>query len=151
MTRLGSAFGDPLALRTKTFSLAGQTFKVRVPLTKEVEAAENRIKDIDPIEAEKRYEKLVSGFDKTVQTEKLVFTEDDVIFDGRSTRDLVRSNLEFEGRVVEYFKFLIPIEGTLDDLTYEEIDAEWPLQVQLDLLAKIAEVISPSYKDERKN
>lgn len=151
MTRLGSAFGDPLALRTKTFSLAGQTFKVRVPLTKEVEAAENRIKDIDPIEAEKRYEKLVSGFDKTVQTEKLVFTEDDVIFDGRSTRDLVRSNLEFEGRIVEYFKFLIPIEGTLDDLTYEEIDAEWPLQVQLDLLAKIAEVISPSYKDERKN
>ena len=59
--------------------------------------------------------------------------------------------MQMERKVVEYLKLLVPETGTLDDLTYEEIEQEFPLQVQLELLEKITEVIQPGYKDARKN
>lgn len=151
MTRLGAAFKNSQDLRVKTFELGGQLFRVRIPLTKEMESIEERIKDVDQAELDKRYEKMVSGFDKSIETEGVVFTDDDVIVDGRSTKDIVKIGLQFESRVVEFIRLLVPQEGTLDDLTYEEIDAEWPLSVQIDIVGKIGDAIQPGYKDERKN
>ena len=150
MTRLGSAFKNSDAMRLKTFELAGQIFRVRIPLTKEMEAIEERIKNINADEEQRRYDKMVAGF-TDVEIEGVVKTENDLIVDGRSTREMVRMVLQMENRVVEFVKLLVPVDGTLDDITYEEIDAEWPMSVQLDLLAKINEVISPGYKEERKN
>lgn len=150
MTRLGSAFKNSNNLRLKTFELAGQIFRVRIPLTKEMEAIEENIKKIDEAEEQRRFDKMASGFtDATI--EGVVKTDNDLIVDGRSTRDMVRMILQMENRVVEFIKLLVPVEGTLDDITYEEIDAEWPMSVQLDLVAKINEVIAPGYKEERKN
>lgn len=151
MTRLGAAFKNSQDLRVKTFELAGQLFRVRIPLTKEMTALEERVDQIDDEEAEKRYQKLVAGFDRNVETEGVVFTDNDVLVDGRSTRDVVKVGLQFENRVVEFIKLLVPVNGTLDNLTYEEIDAEWPLSVQIDLIGKIADTIQPGYKEERKN
>lgn len=151
MTRLGNAFKNSQDLRLKTFELGGQIFRVRIPLTKEMEAIEARVKDVDQTKFDERYEKLVSGFDKSVETEGVVFTDDDVIIDGRSTKDIVRIGLEFESRVVEFIRLLVPQEGTLDDLTYEEIEAEWPLSVQIEIVGKIGDAIQPGYKEERKN
>ena len=151
MTRLGAAFKNSQDLRVKTFELAGQLFRVRIPLTKEMTALEERVDKIDEEEAEKRYQKLVAGFDRSVETEGVVFTDNDVLVDGRSTRDVVKVGLQFENRVVEFIKLLVPVNGALDDLTYEEIDAEWPLSVQIDLIGKIADAIQPGYKEERKN
>ena len=54
MTRLSSAFGDKYqsqAIRTKTFALGGHTFKVRVPLSKEMEELQERVNKIDEAEA----------------------------------------------------------------------------------------------------
>lgn len=150
MTRLGSAFKNSDALRLKTFELGGQIFRVRIPLTKEMETIEGRIKNIDDAEEQRRYEKMVAGFNE-IEIEGVVKTDNDVIVEGRSSREMVRSILQMENRVVEFIKLLIPSEGTLDDITYEEIDAEWPFTVQLELLAKINEVIAPGYKEERKN
>lgn len=150
MTRLGSAFKNSDGLRLKTFELGGQIFRVRIPLTKEMEAMEQRIDKVDAEEEQRRYEKMVAGFsDATI--EGVVKTENDLVVDGRSTREMVRMVLKMENRVVEFIKLLVPVDGTLDDITYEEIDAEWPMSVQLDLLAKINEVIAPGYKEERKN
>jgi hypothetical protein len=42
-------------------------------------------------------------------------------------------------------------KDSLADLTYEEIEAEFPMAVQITLLEKISEVISPSYKESRGN
>jgi len=56
-----------------------------------------------------------------------------------------------EQRIVYFIRLLVPEVGTLDNLTYEEIDAEWPMAVQLEMIAKIAEAIQPGYKDSRKN
>jgi hypothetical protein len=150
MTRLGSAFKNSDALRLKTFELGGQIFRVRIPLTKEMAAIEERIKKTDEAEEQRRYEKMVKGF-SGVEVEGVVMTDDDVIVDGRSTREMVRMVLQMENRVVEFIKLLVPVDGTLEDITYEEIDAEWPMTVQLEILAKINEVIAPGYKEERKN
>lgn len=150
MTRLGAAFKNSQDLRIKTFELAGQLFRVRIPLTKEMDAIEQRIKTIDEEEEARRYEKMVAGFNG-IEVEGVVKTENDFIVEGRSTRDMVRMVLQMENRVVEFIKLMIPNEGTLDDITYEDIEAEWPMSVQLEILAKINEVIAPTYKDERKN
>lgn len=150
MTRLAGAFKNSDALRLKTFELSGQIFRVRIPLTKEMDAIEERINTIDEAEEQRRYDKMVAGFG-SIEMEGVVKTDNDVIVEGRSTRDMVRGILKMENRVVEFIKLLVPADGNLDDITYEEIDAEWPFTVQLEILAKISEVIAPGYKEERKN
>jgi hypothetical protein len=153
MTRLSSAFGDKYqsqALRTKTFVLAGHTFKVRVPLSKEMEEIQERILKIDEVEAKSRFDKMTSSF-RSNPIEGVVISEDDVVVDGRSTKELVNTILNVETRIVEYIKLLIPENGNFDGLTYEEVEAEWPMSVQLELLKCISEAIQPGYKDARKN
>lgn len=156
MSRISSAFGDSYQkasahLRTKTFELGGHVFKVRIPLTKEMEQIEDRITKVDVDEAQKRLAKMTSSFRTGEVIEGVVVSEDDVIVEGRSTKELVKTILEMENRTVEYIKLLVPENGTLDDITYEEIEAEWPMSVQLEILAKISQAIQPGYKDTRKN
>ena len=150
MTKLTSAFGEISNLRTKSFELAGYDFKVRVPLTKELDAMQERIIKIDQAEFQKRFDKMTASF-RTGTIEGVVVTDDDVIVEGRSTKELVQSILKMENQMVEYIKLLVPVSGTIDDITYEEIEAEWPTSVQLEILAKISEAIQPGYKDSRKN
>lgn len=150
MTKLTSAFGELSNLRTKTFELAGHTFKVRIPLTKELDAMQERIEKFDQSEFQKRFDKMTSSFRDTT-IDGVVVTEDDVVIEGRSTKELVQTILQMENRMVEYVKLLIPANGTLDEISYEDIEAEWPTAVQLEVLAKISEAIQPGYKDSRKN
>lgn len=150
MTKLTSAFGEITNLRTKTFELAGYNFKVRVPLTKELDAMQERIQKFDQDEFQKRYDKMTSSF-RADTLDGVVVTDNDVIIEGRSTKELVETILQMENRMVEYIKLLVPVNGTLDEITYEDIEAEWPTAVQLEILAKISEAIQPGYKDSRKN
>jgi len=151
MTRLSSAFGETTNLRTKTFELAGHEFKVRVPLSKELDDMQDRINKVDATEFKIRFDKMTSTFRNVSDVEGVVVTDDDVIVEGRSTKELVQTILQMENRVVEYIKLLVPVNGTLDDITYEDIEAEWPTAVQLEILARISESIQPGYKDSRKN
>lgn len=150
MTKLTSAFGEITNLRTKTFELAGYNFKVRVPLTKELDAMQERIEKFDEAEFQKRYDKMTSSF-RADTLDGVVVTDNDVIIEGRSTKELIKTILQMENRMVEYIKLLVPVNGTLDEITYEDIEAEWPTAVQLEILAKISEAIQPGYKDSRKN
>jgi len=150
MTKLTSAFGEISNLRTKSFELAGYNFNVRVPLTKELDAMQDRIEKFDQAEFQKRYDKMTASF-RNDTIEGVEVTDDDVIVEGRSTKELVKTILQMENRVVEYIRLLVPVNGTLDNITYEEIEAEWPTAVQLEILAKISEAIQPGYKDSRKN
>jgi hypothetical protein len=150
MTRLNSAFGDTQSLRTKTFQLGGHTFKVRIPLSKEMEELQARINTGDPEKIKQRFEKLTVSF-KGKEIDGVVVSDEDVVVDGRSTQELARTILMMETRIIEFIKLLVPEAGNLDDITYEEIEAEWPMAVQLDMTEKIAEAIQPGYKDARKN
>lgn len=156
MSRIQSAFGDSYQkasahLRTKTFELGGHVFKVRIPLTKEMEQIETAITTIDDEALKQRYEKMSSSFRDGTLIDGVEVTEDDVIVEGRSTKDLVRQVIMMEQRIVQFIKLLVPENGDWSDLTYEEVDAEWPMTVQLEIIAKITEAIQPGYKDSRKN
>lgn len=151
MTKLSSAFGETTNLRTKTFELAGHEFKVRVPLSKELDDMQDRISKIDATEFKIRFDKMTSTFRNVSDIKGVVVTDNDVIVEGRSTKELVETILQMENRMVEYIKLLVPVNGTLDDITYEDIEAEWPTTVQLEMIAKISESIQPGYKDSRKN
>ena len=154
MSRIQSAFGDSYQkahLRTKTFELGGHVFKVRIPLTKEMEQIEEVIEKINSDELQSRYEKMSASFRSGTVIDGIEITDDDVIIEGQSTKELVKKIIMMEQRMVEFIKLLVPENGTFDDLTYQEIDAEWPMPVQLEIIAKITESIQPGYKDSRKN
>lgn len=151
MTRLASAFGNTGALRVKTFELGGHLFKVRIPLTKEMEEMNLRIEDAPKEEIESRYQKMTSAFRDGEKIDGIEITDDDVIVDGKSSRDLAESAIKIERRIVELFSLLVPESGTLEGLTYQEIEDEFPFSVQVEMIGKISEAIQPGFKDQRKN
>lgn len=151
MTRLASAFGNTGALRVKTFELGGHLFKVRIPLTKEMEEMNRRIEDAPKDEIESRYQKMTAAFRDGEKIDGIEITENDVIVDGKSSRDLAESAIKIERRIVELFSLLVPESGTLEGLTYQEIEDDFPFSVQVEMIAKITEAIQPGFKDQRKN
>ena len=150
MTRLGSAFNLNGSLRTKTFELGGHTFKVKVPLTSELDEMFARITQIDEKIVKERLKKMTDALTKE-PIEGVEIANDDVIVNGSSTKETVVSVLQMERKITEYIKLLVPDNGDLTELTYEEIEQEFPLQIQLELIEKITEAIQPGYKDARKN
>lgn len=155
MTRLSSALGTGAEFRIKKFELGGHAFRVRVPLVSESDAMHNRIIKPDSAAIDKIYADLTKSLDefKTLKNEDLVFTENDVVVSGRSMREAATNKAMMEARIVEMIRLLQPENpaNTLDDITYAEIELEWPLSVQLALVEKINEVISPGYKENRGN
>ena len=90
---------------------------------------------------------------KDSPAEGFEFTEDDILVNGRSMKEAAENKAMTEARITEFFKLLIPevADATLDDLTYEDIETEFPLSVQLQMIEKIGEAISPTYKEARGN
>lgn len=155
MTRLSSALGTGAEFRIKKFDLGGHAFRVRVPLVSESDAMHSRIIKPDNSAIDKIYADLTKSLDefKTLKNEDLVFTENDVVVSGRSMREAATNKAMMEARITEMIRLLQPENpaNTLDDITYAEIEMEWPLSVQLALVEKINEVISPGYKENRGN
>lgn len=139
MSRLASAFKINDSIRTKEFELGGFPFKVRVPLDAELENITKRFIDVPEDVVDARIAKMTD------------------LLEGEDTKDIeinrenIQSIIRMEQKITEYVRLLVPVEGDISDITYEEIAAEWPLQVQIELLGKITEVIQPGYKDARKN
>ena len=152
MSKLGSALGkkyeeNRLAVLTRTFDLGGHTFKVKVPSVQEIEAIYNYYKNPNEEEVEKAYQVLVKDL-KTV--EGIVEKDNDIVIEDRSMRETARNKHILQYRITEYIKFLIGENGeTLNHITYEDIESEFPLAIQLTLVEKINEVISPEYKEVR--
>ena len=155
MTRLSSALGTSAEFRIKKFELGGHAFRVRVPLVSESDAMHSRIIKPDSAAIDKIYAELTKSLDefKTLKNEELVFTENDVVVSGRSMREAATNKAMMEARITEMVRLLQTDDSAnnLDDITYAEIELEWPLSVQLALVEKISEVISPGYKEIRGN
>lgn len=155
MTRLSSALGTGAEFRIKKFDLGGHAFRVRVPLVSESDAMHSRIIKPESVAIDKIYADLTKSLDefKTLKNEELVFTENDVVVSGRSMREAATNKAMMEARITEMIRLLQPENpaNTLDDITYAEIEQEWPLSVQLALVEKISEVVSPGYKETRGN
>lgn len=136
-------------IRIREFTMAGQKLRVRVPLAAEMELIS---KAVDDVEWADKFESLKKPF---LQDEdaKIEHTEDDVLIDGKSLKELAIMSAKTEARIVQMVRLLVPAEEGFDmsEIDYADIEAEFPFSVQIELMKKISEVISPGYEESRKN
>lgn len=153
MSKFSEAFGkqyekNKVSIISRKFEMGNHTFKVRVPSVGELEAIYNFEISPDHEWVEAAYQELTKSL--TFESENMVKTENDIVIDGRSMREAARTKIVLQHRIVEYFKLLVPETGeSLEDLSYEDIEAEFPLAIQMQFVEKINEVISPDYKEAR--
>lgn len=160
MTKFSSAFGDKYQANKKnllirSFELGGHTFKVRIPLVAESDAIYKKVSEPDEETIEKIYQEITKPLRQFEdnQTEEFQFTDNDILVDGRSMREAAKNKAITEARITEFFKLLVPeLDGaSLEDLTYTDIEEEFPISVQMQIVEKIGEVISPTYREARGN
>ena len=160
MTKFSSAFGEKYRtnkknLLVRSFELGGHTFKVRIPLMAESDEIYTKVTNPNDETIEKIYQELTKPLMQfeSNQTEEFKFVENDILVDGRSMREAAKNKAITEARITEFFKLLVPeLEGaSLEDLTYQDIEDEFPMSVQLQIVEKIGEAISPTYKESRGN
>lgn len=158
MSKLKKALGiNPDNVRIREFELGGQKFRVRVPLTTEAESMYAKTASPDPEIVEAKYQEIAKPLielkDKlTDESKDIVFTDNDIIVKEKSMREMAVSQAITQQRILETFKLLVPIDGTnMNDLTYEDINTEFPLPIQLTMVRKITEIISPNYDESKKN
>ena len=155
MSKLGSALGkkyeeNRLSVLTRSFELGDHTFKVRVPSVQEIESIYNYFKNPNEEKIEEEYQNLLvlKDIDGNIVSDfRDQEVDGDVVIEGRSMKETAKNKHVLQKRIVEYIKFLIPETGSLEDITYEDVETEFPLTVQMTLVEKINEVISPDYKD----
>ena len=162
MTKLASALGAKYeskrsGLFIRSFELGGHTFKVRIPSVAESDGIYAKIAAPDEAEIEEAYQKIVEPLmqfrnQKDLDSE-FEFTENDVLIDGRSLRETAKTKIQTQTRITEFVKLLVPEnpEYSLEGLTYADVEAEFPIAVQMMLIEKIAEAVSPNYKESRGN
>ena len=162
MSKLSATLGEKYqskrsAIFTRTFELGGHTFKVHIPSIAEADAIYQKVMNppdevIDSLYA-KMVEPLLTFKDSASPEDEVEYLDDDVVVKGRSMREAAKKKAMTEAKITEYIKLLVPEnpQDTMDDITYADVEAEFPLPIQLSLIEKIAEVISPSYKESRGN
>jgi hypothetical protein len=157
MSKLASALGkkyeeNRISVMTRQFELGNHTFKVRVPSVGEIESIYDYFKNPNQDDVDVAFEEMTVGL-KELQEDSndiIQHIDNDIIVDGRSMREAARNKTVLQHRIVEYIKFLIPETGEMPaDLSYKDIEDEWPLAIQLMIVDKINEVISPDYKEIR--
>lgn len=154
MSKLSSAFKFNDSIRTKSFEIKGNKFTVRVPLASEKAEIDKSTFDISEDEVNVRYKEMTDVIRESLLSQPvdgIEITENDVIINGSSSRDNVKSLLRMERKIVKYFHLLVPDDGSTVDFTYKDIDEELPLQLQLEIVEKISEAIEPNYREARKN
>jgi hypothetical protein len=157
MSKLSSALGQKyqdnrISVLTRQFELGNHTFKVRVPSVSEIERIYEYFKSPNQDVVQKAFDEMTKELTslKDVADDKVIFTDNDVVVDGRSMKEAAKNKVVLQYRIVEYIKFLIPENNeSLEGLEYSDVEEEWPLAIQLKIVDKINEVIAPDYKDIR--
>jgi hypothetical protein len=161
MTRFSEALGTKYTenkdkIFHRKFEMGGHIFTVRIPYVQESDEIYKNVQEPSEEKIESCYVKLVEPlmkFKDDPENTTFEFTDNDIVVGGRSMRDTAKTKVQTETKITEYFKLLVPEDSShsLADLTYEEIEKEFPLAIQFQLLEKIAEVISPTYKETKGN
>jgi hypothetical protein len=159
MSKIAAALGESYQakreeLRIRKFELGGHIFKVRVPVVAETDAMFKRINEPDEASIQATYDKLaqpISAFKDEAQKNGFEFLDNDILIECRSLKESAKTQVMTQTRITEYIKLLVPAQGTMDDITYEDIEAEFPMSTQLALIEKISEVIAPTYRESRGN
>ena len=160
MTTFAKALGKKFEaqkeeIRIRSFEMNGHTFKVKVPLTVETDLMYQRMKIIDQDIVKKYYDELtaeiIANKDKNTGEIQITFEDNDVIIENRSMREAATNKALTELRITEMFKMLVPEEKGFDmeTITYDMIDELFPFAVQMQIIDKISQTISPSYTDSK--
>ncbi len=149
MSKIAQALGskyqeNKLSILTRKFTMGDYTSKVRVHNVKEMEVIYDYFKNPNEDDVEKTYQQLLA----LLSAEEKEEIEKTGMVNGRSLKETARNKTVIQYRIVEYIKFLIPENGeSLADLEYADVEEEYPFAIQLALVDKIHEVISPEYKE----
>ena len=155
MNQLANAFGSKFmehkdTLRIRTFQLGKHTFKVKVPLTVEIEAMYERLKEVDDYIVQKYYEDLTKDFqnkEKYKDDPEVKYVENDILIKDKSLRETAKNKVITENRITEFVRLLVPENKDFDmsKVTYTDIEELFPFAIQLELIEQISNCISPNY------
>ena len=167
--KLGSSYESiKNAIKQKTIKITFNDteceLKVRVPFKREMEEITARISTPKPKLVEAIYNKLAAPIKKTVSTaeegfmeavnaegEKLRITDNDVIVDGTSVRQVANVSAIWQTQVEQYFSLLLTETGEPVNETFEQIAEEFPEYAIREIVAKIGDAIKPNYEETKKN
>lgn len=157
---------DDLPIRKITIDLDEVKFdlRVRVPLKKQMEEINARILSPTPEKVEAVYQRLSAPMRQTIaeggeefmkalnDSKQIVsVTDNDLVIDGTSVRQIAQLQAMEEQKVEEYFHLLVSETGMVVDETYEQIIAEFPEFVVKEIVSAIQGAVAPDYKSVKKN
>jgi hypothetical protein len=167
--KLGKSYGvvrDQAKIKKIDIELGEVKFnlKVRIPLKHEMESITEKIANPDPEKVELIYNDLTKTmkqsledggeeFLKLLNSEKetIKVTDDDIIINGTSTRQVSNMTAIWQTQVEQYFHLLESETGDPIDETYEQISSEFPEQIIKEIVTAIDGAIRPDYKTAKKN
>lgn len=138
--------------------------KVRIPVKREMEEMLKSIAAPDKARIDAAFEALAGTLKTTIKeaeegfldainadAEKLKVTEDDVIVNGTSVRQIATMTAMWHEQVERYFGLLQSATGEPVNESFEEIAEEFPEQVIREIIHKIDKTIRPNYEETKKN
>lgn len=157
---------EELPVRKITVDLGEVRFdlRVRVPLKKQMEEINTRILSPAPEKVEAIYQRISAPMRQTLQEggeefikalnerkQAVVMTDDDLLIDGTSLRQVAQLQAMEEQKVEEFFHLLLSETNEVVNETYEEITAEFPEFVVKEIVQAIQGAVNPDYKTTKKN
>ncbi len=157
---------DSIQIKKFTVDLGEVKFdlRVKIPLKKEMEEINSRILTPTKEKVDSVFEKLAGPMKATLQEggeefvkalnenkQSVVLTDDDLIVDGTSLRQIAQFQAIEEARIEEYFHLLVSETGVPVDESFEQISAEFPEFAIKEIVQSIQSAISPDYKSAKKN
>lgn len=167
--KLGKSFQavqDNIKVRTIHIDLENVKFdlKVRIPLKKEIEEITQRIVTPQKEKVDAIFDQLAAPILKTLNeggedfekalnanANMITKTEDDLIVQGNSVRNIAQFSAIDRQRVEEYFALLVSETGEAVTESYDQIVAEFPEFVVKEIVQAIDSAIKPDYKTVKKN
>ncbi|MGI9162839.1 MAG: hypothetical protein ACR2JI_07980 [Mycobacterium sp.] len=138
--------------------------KMKVPLKREMEEINAKVLAPTKEKIDEVFEKLSTPMRKTLEEggedfikalneskQKITVTDDDIIVDGTSLRQVAQYQAIEETRVEEYFHLLISETGEPINESFEQISEEFPDFAIKEIVQSIQSAISPDYKSAKKN
>lgn len=157
---------DELPIRKITIDLGEVKFdlRLRVPLKKQMEELTARVLSPSPERVEEIYQRLSAPMRQTItdggdeflkalneKKQAVIVTDDDLVIDGTSVRQVAQLQAMDEIKVEEYFHLLISETNEPVTETYEQIIAEFPEFVVKEIVDAIQGAIAPDYRTTKKN
>lgn len=167
--KLGKQFQqvkDEIQIKKISIDLGEVKFdlKMKVPLKREMEEINAKVLSPTKEKIDEVFERLSAPMRKTLEEggeefikalneskQKITVTEDDIIVDGTSLRQVAQYQAIEETRIEEYFHLLISETGEPIDESFEQISAEFPDFAIKEIVQSIQATISPDYKSAKKN